>query len=78
MTRSGRISKPCNYKKNFLDTAHMSTREDNRRWLQPYYFDDFRVNEKLGSGIYYKDLYFKENVKIEELRNSRIDIEIKG
>ena len=78
MTRLGRISKSCDYKRNFPGTAHMSVGKDNRRWLQPYYFNDFCINEKLGSGIYYKDSYFEENTKIEELRNPRVDVEIKG
>ena len=78
MTRSGRINKPYDYKKNFLGTAHINAGKDNRRWLQPYYFNDFRMNKKLGVGIYHKDSYFEENMKIEELRNLKIDVEIKG
>ena len=61
-TRSGRVSKPYDFKKNFPETAHVQVDKNDGRCLRPHYYDDEKTVEQLVSGMHYENSYFSENV----------------
>ena len=44
--------------------------------MKHYYYDDADIVDKLGSGVYYSQLYFGEGVEIKELDNNAVDAPI--
>ena len=74
--RSGRTSCPFDYKKHYPGAAHMQNGNIEGKWLQPHYYDDESMIEKLGTGIFYKETYFSDNVSVKNLELSEIDAPI--
>ena len=76
ITRSTRISRLCDFKKYFSETAYVQIEEEKGRYLKSYYFDNGGMIEKLASGIYYQESYFSDRVSIKELAVEVFDIPI--
>ena len=71
ITRSGRISYP------YLGIAYMQKENNKGRYLKPYYYNSKSMIQKLGTSIYYQELYFADNITVKELKSQEIDAEIK-
>ena len=52
--------------------------EEPGRWIRPYYYDDYNMVEKLGSGIFYQDCYFSNNIGAQELQPNEVDVPIQS
>ena len=73
VTRSGRVSKPCDYKTNFPGTAHTQVVGEDGRWLKPYYYDELSMVDKLGSGIFCSNSYFSDEVIVDNVNSDKVD-----
>ena len=76
ITRSGRVSKPYDYKRYFLGAAHAQHHDSEGYWMKPHYYDDIDMVEKLGAGIFYSKSYFVDGAEIKELETPEIDVPI--
>ena len=62
ITSSGRLSKPYDYSKYFLETTHSQERTIEGRRLKPHYYNWVEMIEQLGDGMFYNESCFSEDV----------------
>ena len=74
--RSRRISKPHDFKRHFLEIAHMLIDNDSRRYLKLYYYTKEELIKNLASGTYYQESYFTDNINSNKLEEDVFDIPI--
>ena len=72
-TRSGGISRPCDYAKHFLETAHFQSNLKGI-WIKILFCNSDEMVDKLGYGIYYKESYFTFNIKVTKIKDTDLDM----
>ena len=79
VTRSGRVSRPHDWKTKFPETAHVQVEDDKIKWLKPCCHDCEDTKEKLGAGDYCHESYFSDDVTTKEVTKIvDIDGDVKG
>ena len=79
VARSGRVSRPCDWKTKFPEKFHAQVEDDEGKWLKPYCYDCEDMKEKLVAGARHHESYFSDDVTTKEIiKIVDIDEDIKG
>ena len=66
-TKSDRISTPYDFVRHFLEIAHYQDVEEEGKLIEPYYFDNNEMEEKMSDGMHYQSSHFSSDTNVEKI-----------